>query len=140
MIYAQSDMCTDLMRIRAQAHESNVGRRKIVLTSLISITGISSSSSYSDSSSELLSSSDELVSVGVEGNLIDVKVLSSRKVAILSANGLTPWLVTFNLLGDGFASFGGRTFLVEGRAGVNEPKRKVNNDGSDKAKYYSLTR
>jgi hypothetical protein len=95
----------------------------------MSITGMSSSSPYSDSSSELLSSSDELVSVGVEGDLIDVKLLSSRKVVILSVNGLTAWLVAFSLLNDGFVSFGGRIFFVEGRAGVNEPKREVNNDG-----------
>jgi hypothetical protein len=56
----------------------------------MSITGMSPSSSYSDSSSELLSSSDELVSVGVEGDLIDVKLLSSRKAVTLSVNGLTP--------------------------------------------------
>jgi hypothetical protein len=95
----------------------------------MSITGMSSSSPYSDSSSELLSSSDELVSVGVEGDLIDIKLLSSRKVVILSVNGLMAWLVAFSLLNDGFVSFGGRIFLVEGRAGVNEPKREVNNDG-----------
>jgi hypothetical protein len=95
----------------------------------MSITGMSSSSPYSDSSSELLSSSDELVSVGVEGDLIDVRLLSSRKVVILSVNGLTAWLVAFSLPNDGFVSFGGRIFLVEGRAGVNEPKREVNNDG-----------
>jgi hypothetical protein len=88
----------------------------------MSITGMSSSSPYSDSSSEL-------VSVGVEGDLIDVKLLSSRKVVILSVNGLTAWLVAFSLLNDGFVSLGGRIFLVEGRAGVNEPKREVNNDG-----------
>ena len=92
----------------------------------MSITGISSSSSYSDSSSELLSSSDELVSVGVAGDLIDVKLLPSRKLFIFSVNGLTAWFIDFSLLRDGFVSFGGRDFLVEGRAGVNEPKRKVN--------------
>jgi hypothetical protein len=85
----------------------------------MSMTGISSSSSYSDSSSELLSSSDELVSVGVEGDLIDVKLLSSRRILILSVNGLTPGLKAFSLLNDGFVSFGGRAFLVEGRAGVD---------------------
>jgi hypothetical protein len=97
----------------------------------MSTTGMSSSSSYSDSSSELLSSSDELVSVGVEGGLIDVKLLSSRRLFILSVNGLTPWLKVFSLLSDGFVSFGGRIFFVDGRAGVNEPKREVNKDESN---------
>jgi hypothetical protein len=45
------------------------------LTSLISLTGISSSSSYSDSS-ELDSSSEELDSVGVDGDFDDVPKLS----------------------------------------------------------------
>jgi hypothetical protein len=94
------------------------------------ITGMSSSSLYSDSSSELLSSSDELVSVGVDGDLIAVKLLSSRKLAILSITGLTPELNAFSLLNDGFVSLGGRAFLVEIRAGVNKPKREVNHDNS----------
>jgi hypothetical protein len=111
---------------------------KAVLTSLMSITGMSSSSSYSDSSSELLSSSDELDSVGVGGDLMDVKLLSSRKLFILSVNGFTLWLNAFSLLNDGFVSFGGRIFLVEGRAGVNEPKRKVNNEELDKARIIHL--
>jgi hypothetical protein len=106
----------------------------------MSITGMSSSSPYSDSSSELLSSSDELVSVGVEGDLIDVKLLSSRKVVILSVNGLTAWLVAFSLLNDGFVSFGGRIFLVEGRAGVNEPKREESTMMARQGSDYSLTR
>lgn len=108
-----------------------------MLTSLMSITGMSSS--YSDSSSELLSSSDELDSVGVEGDLIDVTLLPSRKLFILSVNGFTGWLIAFSLLKDGFVSFGGRIFLVEGRAGVNEPKREVNNDAGQ-GSNYSLTR
>jgi hypothetical protein len=102
--------------------------KSLMLTSLMSITGMSSSSSYSDSSSELLSSSEELVSVGVDGDLTDVKLLSSRRLFILSITGLTPLLIAFSLLKDGFVSFGGRTFLVDIRAGVNEPKRDVNND------------
>jgi hypothetical protein len=109
-----------------------------VLTSLISITGMSSSSPYSDSSSELLSSSDELVSVVVEGDLIDVKLLSSRRLFILSVNGLTPWLMAFSLLSDGFVSFGGRTFFVDGRAGVNEPKREVNKDEFNKIRKAEI--
>jgi hypothetical protein len=103
-----------------------IDQESLRLTSLMSITGMSSSSSYSDSSSELLSSSDELVSVGVDGDLIAVKLLSSRRLFILSTTGLTPWLNAFSLLNDGFASFGGRAFFVEIRAGVNEPKRDVN--------------
>jgi hypothetical protein len=51
--------------------------------------------------------------------LIDVRLLSSRRVLILSVNGLTPGLIAFSLLNDGFVSFGGRAFLVEGRAGVD---------------------
>jgi hypothetical protein len=94
------------------------------------ITGMSSSSLYSDSSSELLSSSDELVSVGVDGDLIAVKLLSSRKLVILSITGLTPELNAFSLVNDGFVSLGGRAFLVEIRAGVNKPKREVNHDNS----------
>ena len=95
-----------------------------MLTSLMSITGMSSSSAYSDSSSELLSSSEELVSVGVDGDLMDVKLPSSRKMFILSVNGLTLWLIAFSLLNDGFVSFGGRIFFVEIRAGVKESKGK----------------
>lgn len=111
---------------------------ELLLTSLMSITGMSSSSPYSDSSSELLSSSDELVSVGVDGDLIDVKLLSSRKVFIFSVNGLIPGLIAFSLLTDGLVSFGGRIFLAEIRAGVNEPKRKVNKDDVNLRKRLRL--
>jgi hypothetical protein len=102
-----------------------------MLTSLMSITGMSSSSSYSDSSSELLSSSDELVSVGVDGDLTEVKRLSSRRLFIFSFTGLTPLLIAFSLLNNGFVSFGGRPFFVDIRAGVNESRRDVNNNPSE---------
>jgi len=58
---------------------------QLELTSLMSIAG-TVSSSYSDSSSELDSSSEELVSVGVEGDLFgDLTLPSSRRLLNLFA-------------------------------------------------------
>jgi hypothetical protein len=94
-----------------------------MLTVLISSNGISPSSSYSDSSSELVSSSEELVSVGVEGDLTVAKLAQSRRLLILSDTGRAPLLVPLYLLNEGFFSFGGRGFLVEMRAGVKVTKR-----------------
>ncbi len=91
----------------------------------MSLTGMSSSSSYSDSSSALDSSSDELVSVGVEGDFIVTKLPSSaRKVANLVGTGFNAWLVPLYFVTDGFFSFGALIFLVEIRAGVKVPKRE----------------
>jgi hypothetical protein len=60
-------------------------KRELELTSLMSIAG-TVSSSYSDSSSELDSSSEELVSVGVEGDLFgDLTEPSSRRLLNLFA-------------------------------------------------------
>jgi hypothetical protein len=63
----------------------------LILTVLISVTGIGSSSSYSDSSSELLSSSEELVSDDADGDA--TMVPSSRSCEILSPEGRDPLLV-----------------------------------------------
>lgn len=97
---------------------------------------MSSSSSYSDSSSELDSSSEELVSVGVEGGFT-VPASSLRKLTNLSCTGLVPWLVPWlvplYLLIAIFGSLGVFTliFLVEIRAGVEvstrEDVNKTNN-------------
>src|SRR5258708_5366690 len=91
----------------------------------MSFTGMPSSSSYSDSSSELDSSSEELVSVGVEGDFT-LPLSSPRKLANLSCTILGPLLVPLYLLRESFVSFGALTFLVDGRAGVDAPKRGVN--------------
>lgn len=80
-----------------------------------------SSSSYSDSSSELDSSSEELVSVGVEGDFT-VALSSPRKLANLSFTNFGPLLVPLYLLREDFGSFGGLIFLVDDRAGVDVPK------------------
>ena len=91
----------------------------------MSFTGMSSSSSYSDSSSELVSSSEELVSVGVEGDFT-VPLSSLRRLASLSCTSFGPLLVPLYLLAESFVSFGGLIFLVDGRTGVEITKRGVN--------------
>lgn len=88
---------------------------------------MSSSSSYSDSSSDVDSSSEELDSVAV-GDFAPARFSSSRRAFILLDTGLGPRLVPFHLLDTGFifAGLGGRPTLVEIRAGVKVPKREVN--------------
>jgi hypothetical protein len=109
-------------RLKSEAQrQSNLNANILKLTSLISWTGISSSSSYSDSS-ELDSSSEELVSVGV-GDLITLKEpSSSRKLATLLTTGLGACLVPFHLLTTDFFSLGARIFFVDTRAGADNPK------------------
>lgn len=86
------------------------------LTSLMSITGILSSSSYSDSSSERDSSSSELDSVAVDGDLMLARA-SSRRFSIVSDFGLDLGTVVFKTKGflaiGGFFCFGVRDLLVE---------------------------
>jgi hypothetical protein len=79
---------------------------------------MAASSSYSDSSSELVSSSEELVSVGV-GDFPELTPAPSRKFAIRLACLLVP----LYLLMVAF-SFGARIFLIEVRAGADIPKRE----------------
>ena len=110
----------------------------LVLTSLMSITGIVSSS-YSDSSSELDSSSDELDSVGVEGVLFgDLKSPSSRRLLNLLAD-LGPWLVPFHLLTT-LGSLGAFSFLMETRAGVKDSECVTKSEPFSNAWDAKLTR
>lgn len=85
----------------------------------MSVTGMAASSSYSDSSSELVSSSEELVSVGV-GDFPELTLAPSRRFA----TRLACLLVPLYLLREAFVSFGARIFLIEDRAGVDMPKRE----------------
>lgn len=87
-----------------------------------SINGISSSSSYSDSS-ELSSSSEELVSVSMEGDLAS-RLPSSR--SLLTGVGFGPWLVPLYWL-TGALILGGRPLgrFADTVAGFNVAKRAV---------------
>jgi hypothetical protein len=90
--------------------------QEFMLTLLIS--SISSSSSYSDSSSELLSCSDELVSVVVDGEPGEMP--SSRSLITLSDRGREPWLVPLYLLTNNLDSLGGRPLFADGCVGVDD--------------------
>jgi hypothetical protein len=98
-----------------------------ILTDLRSIMGISSSS-YSDSSEESLSSSDELVSVGVEGDLEDFNWSSERNLSDLVTKALEAWLVPAYWPSVGFGTFRGRPLLEDTLEDGREAKatRKVN--------------
>lgn len=108
---------------RRNRHRSVFSVDGCKLTDSMKVTGMASPSSSSDSSSELESSSDELVSVDADGEFFMLPSSRRALIAVVAFGGLPRGLpVPLYLLEVAVLSFGGRPlFLAKGFVSV--PKR-----------------